>query len=158
MTQSKQELATSLTISRTINAPREWVYQAWTDPEQLRVWWGVQEDWTAPITEIDVRVGGKYRLGMLQPGHDAPHIVGGEYKEVQPPEKLVFTWTWEKPASDTSDWVPAETLVTLEFLDKNGSTEVILTHEQFPDENSKNEHEGGWNGCLTQLTRLVEAA
>ena len=48
--------------------------------------------------------------------------------------------------------------MTWEFLNKNGSTELILTHEQFPDKNARNEHESGWNGCLTQLARLVDAA
>lgn len=85
MTQSKPQTETSLTISRTINATRERVFQAWTDPAQLHQWWGAGEDFTAPIAEVDLRTGGSYRLGMQAPDQQAPHVVGGVYREVSPP-------------------------------------------------------------------------
>ena len=78
-------------------------------------------------------------------------------REVDPPEKLVFTWAWEKMSGDDSNFVPAETLVTVEFLDKNGATEVVLTQEQFSDEHMRDEHEGGWAGCLDGLDRLFQS-
>ena len=91
MTQSKPQTATSLTISRSINAPRDRVFEAWTDPARLHKWWGAGENFTAPIAEVDLRTGGSYRLGMQAPGQDAPYVVGGVYGEVSPPEKLVYT-------------------------------------------------------------------
>ena len=153
MTQHTPAATFSLTINRTINAPREKVFEAWTDPEQLRRWWGVAEGWTAVIAEVDLRVGGTYRLGMLEPGKDHPYVAAGVYREILPPEKLVFTFAWERTPHDTPDWVPSETLVSIEFLDRGDSTELVLTHDQFPDENMKNEHNEGWNGVLASLDR-----
>ena len=98
-----QQLATTLEVRRTVAASRETVFQAWTDPEMLKKWWRVDAGWSTPIAEVDLRVGGAYR-------------------EVTPPEKLVFTWIWEGPEA------AEETLVTVEFLDQGDHTEVILTH------------------------------
>lgn len=151
MTQPGPAATFNLTIKRTINVPRERVFEAWTDPEHLRRWWAVAEGWTAVIVEVDLQVGGSYRLGMLEPGKDHPYTVGGVYREVLPPEKLVFTWTWERNPHDEPGWTPSETLVTIEFLDRGDSTEMILTHDQFPDENMRNEHNQGWEGVLDRL-------
>ena len=147
-----------LTITRTINAPRERVFAAWTDPEQLSQWWGVREDYTTPFTEVDLRVGGSYRFGMQDPGQEHPYVVGGTYLEITPPEKLVFTWIWERMPGDISDWVPPETLVTVEFIDRHGATEIVLTHERFPDEHMRDEHDNGWAGVMVQLGNYLIAA
>ena len=155
---SPPESEFNLTLTRTINAPRDRVFQAWTDPAHLHRWWGAREGFTAPIAEVDLRTGGAYRLGMQAPDQDHPFIVGGVYREISPPEKLVFTWIWEKAPHDTSDWIPPETLVTVEFIDKGDATEVVLTHEQFPDDNMRNEHQQGWGGCLDSLTRYLATA
>ena len=114
--------------------------------------------YTTPIAEIDLRAGGSYRLGMQDPDQDHPFVVGGVYREIVPPEKLVFTWMWEKAPHDTSDWTPPETLVTVEFIDKGAVTEIVLTHEQFPDENMRQEHQHGWGGCLDSMTRYLALA
>ena len=103
---------------------------------------------------MDLKVGGKYRLGMLEPGKDNPYTCYGIYQKVKAPEKMVFTWTREKMPGDDADFTPDETLVTVEFNDKNGATEVVLTHERFPDEHMRDEHQGGWSGCLDSLERL----
>ena len=95
MTNPSPKIGTMLRLSRTFDAPRETVFRAWTQPENLRKWWGVAEGYTAPITEVDLRVGGKYRLGMKAPDDDEVNIVGGEFKEVDPPQKIVLTWAWE---------------------------------------------------------------
>jgi uncharacterized protein YndB with AHSA1/START domain len=120
----------------------------------LHQWWGAHESFSAPIAEVDLKVGGKYRFGMLEPGKDAPYVAYGVYQEVVPPAKLVFTWTFEKMAGDDPDFVPAETLVTVEFIQKDGATEVVLTHKRFPDEHMRDEHQAGWGGCLEGLDRL----
>jgi len=95
-----------------------------------------------------------YRFGILEPGKDAPYVAYGVYQEVIEPEKLVFTWAFENMPSDDPDFVPAETLVTVQFIDKGDATEVVLTHERFPDEHMRDEHQGGWFGCLDGLERL----
>ena len=154
MTQSAPPTGISLKVSKAINAPRERVFAAWTQPELLHQWWGAHETFTVPIAEVDLRVGGKYRFGMLEPGKDAPYVSYGAYREVNPPEKLVFTWAFEKMPDDDSDFVPAETLVTVEFIEQGAATEVVLTHEQVPDEHMRDEHQQGWGGCLEGLDRF----
>jgi len=165
MTQRETVSETTLRISKTINAPRELVFKAWTEPESLSQWWGAGPGFTTPIAEVDLCVGGKYRLGMQAPDQDHPFIVGGAFKEVEPPEKLVYTWAWEfhgqedvpKPQSGPESVVgPGETLVTVLFQDAGGKTEIVLTHEFFPDVNMRDEHNKGWNGCLENLAKLVE--
>lgn len=171
MTQQTPDVETSLRITKTIVAPRELVFKAWTEPERLKQWWGVEASFSTPIAEVDLRTGGRYRLGMLAPGESAPYVVGGVFQEVRCPEKLVYTWKWEQPhdggtggsipdpsgdTSHTGDF--QDMLVTVEFLDLGGSTEVVVTHEHFPDQNSKDEHNHGWNGCLNQLATLLERA
>ena len=156
MTQPTPDPTFSVVINRTINAPRERVFEAWTNPAHLHWWWAVQEDFTVPIAEGDLWIGGSYRLGMQVPDQEHPFIVTGVYREISPPEKLVFTWKWEAaPPPYAADWAPTETLVTIEFFDRDGSTEVRLTHEMFPDENMRDEHNQGWGRCLDSLTRYL---
>ena len=165
MTNVDSPSETTLRITRTIAAPRELVFQAWTEPDSLRRWWGVREDYSTPVAEVDLRVGGKYRFGMQDPDHQEPFIVGGTYREVKPPEKLVFTWAWEQSdpdgaASSTTADAPVlgvnDTLVTVEFHDIGGKTELVVTHEYFADAHMRDEHNEGWNGALTQLARVIE--
>ena len=167
MTQAEAASEISLRISRTLNAPREVVFQAWTEPERLKQWWRAHAGFSTPIAEVDLRVGGRYRLGMQPPDKDAPYVVVGTYREIRPPEKLVYTWAWELNPPDgtagarlepASVLGPGETLVTVEFHEVDGKTEVVLTHEYFPDDHMRNEHQGGWGGCLDQLAKLVEGA
>ena len=147
MTSMAATTDTSLTLKRIFAASREQVFRAWTDPAELKKWWGMEDDWSTPISEVDLRVGGKYRLGMLPPGAESPHVVYGTYREVEPPDKLVYTWQWEGGESD-------ETLVTVRFHDMGDSTEVELTHSQFPSAEERDKHNEGWNGCLQQLAKL----
>ena len=76
------------------------------------------------------------------------HLIG-VYRVVEPPKKLVYTWRWE------SEPDAPETLVTVEFLDRGGATDLVLTHELFPNEAAKGKHEHGWTGCLDKLARVV---
>lgn len=141
---------TTLRITRTIAAPREKVFRAWTDPEALARWFAPSDAYRTNVPELDLRPGGRYRVEMLLA--DKIHRVGGTYREIRPPEKLVFTWKWENEPAHAG-----ETLVTVELFDRGGSTELVLTHERFADEASRNEHDKGWAGCLERLERFVEA-
>ncbi|MDA0768655.1 MAG: SRPBCC domain-containing protein [Chloroflexi bacterium] len=134
-----------LRMSRIFSAPRQRVFDVWTQPEHLSRWWGIQNDYTAAIVEVDLRVGGHYRLGMKAPD-DSLHVVVGEFREVVPPEKLVYTWSWEQGMPDTMEM--GDTLVTIEFLDRGDSTEMILTHELFPTEEVRDLHAQGWTMML----------
>ena len=165
MTTFEKVSESTLRITRTYAAPRDLVFQAWTNPEMLIKWWGTSNADTAPVADIDLRVGGRYRLGMKGPDSDHVNIVGGTYREVRAPGKLVFTWVWEHPGqgdapppqADAGSVVsPGETLVTIEFHDIGNQTELVLTHEYFPDTNMRDEHSKGWTGALTQLSSLLE--
>jgi uncharacterized protein YndB with AHSA1/START domain len=147
-----KELATRAVIRRRVAAPRERVFQAWTTPEHLQRWFFPSIDGEAvPRAEVDLRVGGRYRITMHAPDGDITAMVGGSYYEVHPPEKLVFSWTWEAPKPD-----PSETLVTVELRAVQGETEIIITHEHFPDPAAQEGHTIGWNCSLERLTWLVE--
>ena len=142
-----------LTIEHTFAAPRPRVFEAWSSPEVLLRWWGAGPDWTSPAVEIDLRPGGRYRLSMTDPGAGAVYTVGGEYIEVAPPERLVYTWVWETPGSPTGDLT---TLVTVEFREAPGDrTTVILTHTGFDDTDQRNRHDEGWRACLANLATRV---
>ena len=150
MTDQTLSPSLSLALRRTYSATPERVFQAWTRPEELKQWWGAAEGYTTPVAEIDLQIGGQYRLGMRPPGGPHTLVVAGSYREIIPAEKLVFTWQWETP-----DGSAPVTLVTVDFLKTGAGTEVVVTHEQFPDAAMRDEHEGGWNGLLARLAALV---
>lgn len=150
MTNSASNPATLLQMSRTIRAPREKLFRAWTDPKYLKKWFAVTEGFTTPLAEVDLKVGGRYRLGMQPPGNTPILIVGGVYQEILPPEKLVFTWQWESGNADEP-----ETLVTVEFKEREAITEILLKHEHFDDLITRDKHGKGWTGCLDHLERLL---
>jgi uncharacterized protein YndB with AHSA1/START domain len=142
--------ANSLRVSRIIKATPDALFAAWTEPAQLRKWWRMDgEGWSTSETSLDLRVGGKYRLGMVAPDGKS-HIAIGEYREVRRPTRLAFTWEWEDPTKRVG-----ATIVTIEFKDVGkGATEVILIHEGFDDGKKTAGHEQGW----TQLLKLLDEA
>jgi uncharacterized protein YndB with AHSA1/START domain len=138
-----------LVLKRTLAARPERVFAAWTRPELVRRWFSpgtlVVEE-----AELDVRVGGSYRIVMMSPEGD-PHSPGGVYEKVVPNEKLVFSWKWAD-----SELV---TRVTVELRAVGeGQTELTLTHEGFPDQETQDAHDQGWAGCLVKLPAALEAA
>ena len=143
---AKEQLSpeTSLKLRRTFQAPRERVFRAWTDPLELGRWFAPSEEYHALVPVLELRVGGKYCVEMHHQGGNI-HRVSGVYREIKPPEKIVFTWLWEHdPSTD-------ESLVTIEFRDLGPSTEMILTHEHLPNAEQRDKHEHGWQGCMNQL-------
>jgi len=103
----------TLEIRRTFKAPRAKVFAAWTEREKLERWMCRDVPTHDPkYLELDVRPGGSYRLSMADPDAGAVYTVGGEFIEVDPPRRLVYTWTSETPGSPTGDLT---TLVTVEF-------------------------------------------
>ena len=134
-------------IRRIVKASRERVYKAWTTADDLKRWWGPGE-FTTPEAQVDARPGGSYLLVMQPPAGDPMRLVG-TYKEVQPPERLVYTWRWDTEWSDGH-----ESLVTVEFIDKGDVTEVILNHDQFGPE-GEDPYRDGWEGGLDKLEKAV---
>jgi glutathione S-transferase len=143
----------TLTLSRSFPAPREAVFDAWVDPEVLKRWWAAVEGWTTPEAVTDPRPGGRYRLAMGDPVSGAVHAVVGEYVEVRRPERLVYTWTWEGEPVEMRG--SEQTLVTVDFVEEDGGTRVVLVHSGFSTEDARELHAGGWAGCLDKLAGRV---
>jgi uncharacterized protein YndB with AHSA1/START domain len=139
----------SLTVKRRLKAPPAKVFAAWTDPEKIMRWMGPGEI-VAQRVDADARVGGRYRIEMRKPSGEA-HNVGGVYREIIPNEKLVFTWSWDPAPGDE----PRESLVTVLLKPDDGGTLLTVIHERLPDDESRAGHEGGWNGALDKLEKLV---
>jgi len=140
---------TSLEIERFINAPPARVYAAWTDPAQLKNWFGPEWVQTREII-ADARVGGKFRWDLINCDGEEKTIEG-EYREIIPGKKIVFTWKHK----DDKLWENRTSMVTVEFSDRNGGTELRLKHEQLPSEESRDDHNQGWNSLLDKLEKFV---
>jgi len=141
--------ALAINARRVLRAAPERVFQAWTRAEDLKRWFSPGPDFTVPIAEVDLRVGGRYRFGMQGPGQPLS-VATGIYEEITPPARLVFTWGWEE-AGPTAP----STRVTVEFRPKDGGTEIILTHENFADAKDRDQHAAGWEGCLNMLAQWL---
>jgi len=138
----------TLNLRRIFKAPRKKVFRAWTDPEELQKWWG-PEGYATPSAEVNLRVGGKYRLGMRKLPDGEIFYLTGIYREVRPPERLVYSWRWEAEPEY------GETQVTVDFRQAGNSTEVVLTHEFFPTGKARDDHNRGWSSCLDRLAKLL---
>ena len=139
---------TRLEIRRVVKAPRDRVYAAWTDPAQLKQWFGPDNVQTHDLV-ADVRVGGTFRWDLSN-SEGEKMTCRGEYRELQPGKKIVFTWRWE----DDEDWENHVSIVTVELGDADGGTELRLTHEQLPNEESRDGHTRGWNSALDKLEKF----
>lgn len=137
--------ASRVRIQRLLPAIPQEVFDAWIDPDNLREWFCPG---TAALmsVELDVRVGGQFRLVIRG---EAESLITGEYREVVPPHRLVFTWR----SSVTHE---EETLVTLDLRPQGEGTELTLTHERLPDADSAGKHEWGWTSIVTKLTGYLE--
>ena len=139
----------SLTIKRHLKAPPAKVYAAWTDPEKVKGWMGPGEV-KAKSAESDLRVGGRYRWVMVAPSGQELDV-RGVYREIVPNEKLVFTWSWLSAPE-------RESLVTVLLKPDGDGTLLTLTHEQFFDEDARDQHNNGWNGALDKMEKFVAVA
>jgi len=138
-----------LHLTRVLDAPRPRVFRAWTDPEELTRWWGPR-GYVTRSAEVDLRVGGHYRLGMAKLPDGPTFYLAGTFTIVEPPARLVYTWRWEAEPEQ------GETLVMVTFRDLGReSTEVSVTHERFPSDKIADDHTRGWSGCLDKLAEAL---
>ena len=141
--------APSLCIKRLLSADVNRVFDAWTRADSMSRWFACDPAWTATATN-DFRVGGKYRIEMRR----TKNIVGiasGEYLEVDPPHRLVFTWTSEGRVN------VANSIVTIDFKESGALTELTLTHDLDPGTDVGRAHSGGWEGALTNLEEYLRS-
>src|SRR5512146_2727785 len=117
----------TLHLEKVLHVPRERVFAACVEPEKLGEWWG-PTDFTVLKVELRVRAGGRYRITMQPPDGQAFHLTG-EFREVEPPRRLVYTFEWEEPDPDDQ-----ETVVTLSFLDDGEGTRLVVDQGPFAPE------------------------
>lgn len=136
------------TITRALHAPRELVWQAWTDSAHFAAWmrpFGV----SSRSVSGDVRVGGRYRYTMVNDETGEEYPTGGEYLEVSPPERLVFTWgEIDAPVEGT----PVITL-TLAESDGGDTTKLVFHLEGIAGQPGDNNVYDGWTEALDNLAR-----
>lgn len=153
-----------LTIEREFDAPREAVWTAWTDPEQVMLWWA-PEGFTTPVCRISLRVGGTFFVCMRSPdGRDYCNI--SFYREIAAPERLVATMSFADlkgnvvPAATygMSPDFPLEMLLTVAFAESGGKTKMTLTHAGIPPGQEMDNALEGWNQSLDKLAKLLAAA
>jgi len=138
-----------LIVNRTVNAPRERVFRAWTEAAELDNWFSPDPDYKVK-SSVDLRVGGSYRIEMHKPDGQ---VFGafGVYRQIVPPERLVFTWN----GINCGDTVVEDTLVTVEFFEADDRTQVTLTHQNFQTPEMRGRHEHGWKGCFDHLESVL---
>ncbi|HEY5426446.1 MAG TPA: SRPBCC domain-containing protein [Candidatus Tumulicola sp.] len=135
----------ALVLRRTYAVPRQRVFDAWTQPELAIKFLGTG-DITVSEVRMDVRTGGTYTIAMLQPNGERWNVVG-TYLDVRPPERLSMTWRWEEDKPEDEH----DTLLTLEFNEVDGGTELVLTHEHFATADSRDGHQRGWTAIMERL-------
>ena len=149
----------TLVIRRLLKAPQELAFKAWTSPEHIQQWMRPNAGMVVPFACMDVRVGGKFRIQMRAEDGEF-FTAAGEFKEVQAPERLVYTWDWEKDGSGTEfgELEGKTTLVTVEFLKRGESTEMVFMHSRFATVASRDSHAGGWDDIVGCFAGFVEKA
>ncbi|MHC4406373.1 MAG: SRPBCC family protein [Planctomycetota bacterium] len=150
MTAIRQPETYELELTHTFSAPRDEVFQAWTQAEQLIQWFGSHGS-KVMDAKVDLRVGGQYHINIrLVEGQKV--LVHGTFRQVRVPERLVYTWSVDAP--DVGD--VRESLVTVEFRERGQRTDLSLRHEALPDEAARERHQQGWKGCFESLAAHVE--
>ena len=132
----------NLVVTKIIPASPERLFAAWTEPEQLKQWWG-PESVTCIEAEVDLRLGGCYRIGNRFPDGSVVWITG-RFHLIDAPRKLIYSWQVAATAE--------EELVTVSFrATTDGQTEVTVVHEHIPNRTVRKRHRQGWIECLRKL-------
>ncbi len=139
----------TLVLERRYPVAPQKVWNAWTDPQALSVWFGPGEPNSVTLAQTDVRVGGRFRLVFSTPDGEE-HDVSGRYVEVAVARRLVFTWAWRSTPE-------RESLVSIDFVPDANGTLMNFRHEQFFDQAARDGHERGWTTTLEKLADLLRA-
>jgi uncharacterized protein YndB with AHSA1/START domain len=135
-------------MRRALSVGPSVAFAAFSEANELAEWWG-PEGFTIPGLEFDPRVGANYQIEMQPPEGD-PFSLTGEFRDVDPPHRLAFTFIWDPPDPDD-----VETLVGLSFGGLGGSTDVALTQGPFKTEARRALHRDGWTDSFDKLERLI---
>src|SRR3984957_63515 len=152
--QHVRTMAGELGITRMFDAPRELVFECWTEPQYLQYWQGAPRGFTVTSYESDIRPGGFFRVCMRSAEGVDQWLEGG-YRAIEKPERLVFTHAW----LDADRKPGKQTLVTMTLAEHDGKTELTLRQTGFPSVESRDGHKYGWSSALDVLVDyLAEAA
>ena len=142
-----------LYIERVFDAPVALVFRIWSEREHLFRWWG-PEGFKCIGMDLDFRPGGKWRVGMVSDQYGEGWS-SGEYREIVPNKRLVFTFAWEQGSNDDLQ----ETLITLTFAERDGKTLQTFHQTPFSSVESRDSHHGGWQSMFNEeQTYLAEQA
>lgn len=141
-----------LVLTRVFDAPRALVFKAWTEPERMMQWWGPR-GFTMTSCKIDLRPGGSYRYEMRS-AEGTDHRAGGIFREVVPPERLVWDGAW----IDANGKAGHETTITLTFAENGGKTTLTLHQAVFESVNSRDMHNTGWSSAMDCLADYLATA
>ena len=138
-----------LELTRFIRAPREKVFDAFVMRDAM-VAWMCPRGMRIPEASVDPRVGGRYRL-VMRARDGATFTVGGAYREIARPQRVVMTWQWEGEAMPK-----VETLIAFSFAEAEGGTRLHVHHTGFPDAGMRDSHTQGWSSTFNRLTDLLD--
>lgn len=148
MEQARLAERPALILERRFPVAPEKVWRAWTDPQALKRWFGPGGPQPVALAELDVRVGGRFRIVFGGP-QGTEHEVQGVYREVVPPRRLVFTWTWPRTTPER------ESVVTIELRAAGGGTDMLFTHAQHFDGAVRDGHRRGWTETFVKLDAFL---
>jgi uncharacterized protein YndB with AHSA1/START domain len=140
-----------LHLQLVVNSPQERIFRALTEPAEVATWWGPQGLAVAEI-DLDPRVGGSYRLTMQPPGGERFHLAG-EFLEIEPPRRLVYTFRYEEPDPDDR-----QTVVALSLDEVGQASTLSLSQGEFATEARLQLHRSGWTDSLEKLRALTESS
>ncbi len=139
----------TLRLSRHIKASPKAVYDAWLSADAISRWMGPMPN-EAQVKTFEPEVNGTYRITMVG-GENKEYIVGGTFKELDEPHKIVMTWQWEHSMED----INPETLITVTFAEKDGGTQMDFLQENMASEDSVKHHTDGWGPSFDKLENVA---
>jgi uncharacterized protein YndB with AHSA1/START domain len=136
-------------LERLIAAPPELLFSLFTEPEQIVGWWA-PDGYEAVVQRFEPRRGGHWRISLRKLSDRSELAVSGTFRIVDPPQHLVFSWTWHQP-----DATSHETEVDIHFERAPGGTRLLLTHGQFESTEASRNHDAGWSASLHRIKHIV---
>jgi uncharacterized protein YndB with AHSA1/START domain len=148
MPSTPQQASTEVSIRRRYRATPEKVWRAWTDPQALTQWFSPSSSAANTSAEIDLSVGGRFRIAFVAPDGET-HEASGVYQEIVPLHRLVFSWAWRSTPERVSR-------ISIELAPVDGGTELSFVHDRFFDQKARDNHAGGWPLFFTNLEHHLE--
>ena len=135
-----------LVVRRTIAAPRDRLFEAFSCADTLSRWFTPSADISLDVMEFHFAVGGHFRFRYIMPD-GRQSVVGGVYEHIEPPRQIIFSWIWEAP--DPLADIPMR--VFFDFFENDGKTNVVVTHHGIPTDRACSIHADGWDGSMNSL-------